>query len=160
MIMVFRLLHAPAKRVMSTPHKRETSAMSLISTYTTAFRLASFVTVANVLVATGFSVAGLVRPESILPIDSPPTGASSIFAMYAAARTIPLAVAILVVIYRRWTEALIALGVLAGVIQLSDSLVGLYQQDIGKTVGPLVIGGVQLWASFILLASWRKEGRE
>jgi len=48
-------------------------------------RLASAVTLINVLVATGFSIFGLVRPDLIVPAGTMASGASAIFAMYAAA---------------------------------------------------------------------------
>ncbi len=56
-----------------------------------AMRGASIVTGVNVLVASGFSLAGLVSPQSILPSADAPSDASLIFALYAAARTIPRA---------------------------------------------------------------------
>jgi hypothetical protein len=111
-----------------------------------ALRLASIITVINVLVATGYAIAGLVSPASILPAGEAPTEAATIFAMYAAARTIPLAVVALVAIYRRSALALLVIGGLACLVQLVDAAVGLYQHDVGKTVGPLVIGVLQLYA--------------
>jgi hypothetical protein len=41
------------------------------------------------------------------------------------------------------------LGILAGIIQFSDAGVGLYQHDVGKTVGPLVIALIQFYAVFV-----------
>jgi hypothetical protein len=64
------------------------SSMSGLSR-TTAMRVASLITAINVLVAVGFSVAGLVNPKWILPASYVPTEASFIFALYAAARTSP-----------------------------------------------------------------------
>ena len=61
--------------------------------------LASAFTALNVVIASGFSIAGLIKPELILPTGATPTEASSIFAMYAAARTIPLALITMVAIY-------------------------------------------------------------
>jgi hypothetical protein len=55
-----------------------------------AMRLASLVTAVNVLVASGFSIAAIFRPEAVVPAGSIPTEASLLLAMYAAARTIPL----------------------------------------------------------------------
>jgi hypothetical protein len=109
-------------------------------------RLACALTALNVLVASGFSMAGLIKPELILPTGAIPTDASAIFAMYAAARTIPLAVVTLVAIYRGSASALLVLGLLAGIIQLVDAGVGLLQHDIGKTVGPLVLAVLQAYA--------------
>jgi hypothetical protein len=127
--------------------------MTTASSQARAIRLASFVTAANVLIASGYSIVGLINPASILPANYAPTDASFIFAMYAAARTIPLALITLAVIYKSSTLALIALGTLAGVIQLLDSMVGLYQHDLGKTLGPFVICSLQFYAVFVLARS-------
>jgi hypothetical protein len=54
-----------------------------------AIRLASLVTAINVLVASGFSIAGIIRPQYLVPAGYIPTQASLILALYAAARTIP-----------------------------------------------------------------------
>lgn len=43
-----------------------------------ALRIASLVTATNVIVACGFSIAGLVSPSAILPSGSSPTVASQI----------------------------------------------------------------------------------
>jgi hypothetical protein len=74
--------------------------MSILPSQTTAMRVASLITAINVLTAVGFSVAGLINPTSILPASDVPTDASFIFALYAAARTIPLAATTLVAIYK------------------------------------------------------------
>ena len=100
------------------------------------------------LVACGFSVAGLVAPQAFLPAGSVSTEASRIFAMYAAARSIPLAIVALAVIYRRSALGLLTLGILAGIIQFADAGVGLYQHDIGKSAGPLVIAMLQFYAVY------------
>jgi hypothetical protein len=113
-------------------------------------RIASLVTGMNVLVAVGFSIAGLVSPKSILPGGYVPTEASFIFAMYAAARTIPLAVITLIAIYKNWEPAVLILGTLAGFIQLLDGGVGLLQHDLGKSIGPLVIAALQFCAMYLL----------
>jgi hypothetical protein len=113
-------------------------------------RLASAITALNVLVASGFSIAGLFRAEYVLPAGSVPTQASFIFAMYAAARTLPLALMALAAIYQRSPSSLKVLGLLAGLIQFADAAIGLYQHDIGKTIGPLVLGALQMYATSIL----------
>ena len=56
-----------------------------------AVRLASLVTAINVLVASGFSIAAIIYPQYLVPAESVRTEASLLLAMYAAARTIPLA---------------------------------------------------------------------
>jgi hypothetical protein len=117
-----------------------------------ATRIASVITAFNVSVAAGFSILGLIYPASILPAHYVPTVASSVFAMYAAARTIPLAVITLVAIFKRSGSALLTMGTLAGFIQLLDSIVGMVQHDPGKILGPLVIAVLQFYA----LATLRK----
>ena len=116
-------------------------------------RLLSWITAINVLVACGFSIAGLVAPQAMLPVGSTSTEASRIFAMYAAARAIPLAIVALAVIYKRSALGLLTLGILAGIIQLADAGVGLYQHDIGKSVGPLVIAILQFYAIYLFYKS-------
>jgi hypothetical protein len=116
----------------------------------TRMRLASAITALNVLVASGFSIAGLFKTEYVLPTGSVQTQASLIFAMYAAARTLPLAFMALAAIYRRSPSSLKVLDLLAGFIQFADGAVGLYQHHLGKTIGPLVIGVLQMYAVSIL----------
>jgi hypothetical protein len=118
--------------------------------------LASLVTAINVLVASGFSIAGLISPQSMLPPGYVPTEASSLFAMYAAARTIPLALITLAAIYNRATSALLILGTLAGVIQLLDAGIGLFQHDAGKFAGPLFIAALQFSVVLLLNRSMRR----
>jgi len=131
--------------------------MTSLSSRSAANRIASLVTAVNVLVAGGFSIAGLVSPKSILPADYAPTEASFIFAMYAAARTIPLAVVALIAIYKQSEAALLILATLAGFIQLLDAGVGLLQHDPGKVIGPLVIAAFQFFAVYLLSRSARSS---
>ena len=84
--------------------------MTPLSPRSAAMRIASLVTAINVLVAGGFSIAGLVSPKSILPAGYAPTEASFIFSMYAAARSIPLALIALIAIYKHSESALLILG--------------------------------------------------
>jgi hypothetical protein len=109
-------------------------------------RLVSLVTMINVLVAAGFAVVGVVAPMAILPPGEATNGAYSLFALYAAARAVPLAALTLVAVYRRAMSALLVLGGLAGVIQFLDAGIGLMQADAGKAIGPLIIGILQMAA--------------
>jgi hypothetical protein len=86
-----------------------------------------------------------------------PTEASLIFAMYAAARTIPLAFFTLIAIYKKWKSAVLILGTLAGFIQLLDGGVGLLQHDLGKSIGPIVIAALQFSAMYLLSRSARSS---
>src|ERR1700687_2663829 len=94
-----------------------------------AIRLASLVTAINVLVASGFSIAAIIRPQYLVPAESVPTEASMLLAMYAAARTIPLALFALGAIYKQATPALRLLGALARAMQLLDAGIGLFERD-------------------------------
>ena len=120
-----------------------------------AIRLASVVTAINVLVASGFSIVGIIRPQYLLPAGSVPTQASLLLALYAAARTIPLALFALGAIYKRATHALLILGALAGTVQLLDAGIGLFEHDLGKCAGPLFIAILQFLVEYLLHRSAR-----
>ena len=120
-----------------------------------AFRLASVVTATDVLVASSFSIVGVIRPQYLLPAGSVPTQASLILALYAAARTIPLALFALWAIYKQSTPALLILGALAGATQLLDAGIGLFEHDPGKCAGPLFIAALQFVVVYLLHRSVR-----
>jgi hypothetical protein len=120
-----------------------------------SIRLASVVTAINVLVASGFSIVGVIRPQYLVPVGYVPTQASLILAMYAAARTIPLALFALGAIYEQATSALLILRALAGAVQLLDAGIGLFEHDLGKCVGPLFIAIVQFFVVYLLHRSVR-----
>jgi len=113
-------------------------------------QLASMVTAINVLVASGFAIVGVVSPQYLVPVESVPTQASLILALYAAARTTPLAVFVLGAIYKRSTPALLILGALAGAMQLLDAGIGLFEHDLGKCAGPLFIAALQFLVVYLL----------
>ena len=119
-----------------------------------AVRLASLVTAINVLVASGFSIAAIVRPQYLVPA-AVPNEASLPLAMYAAARTIPLALFALGAIYKQATPALLVLGALAGAVQLLDAGIGLFEHDLGKCAGPLLIAVLQFFVLYLLHRSVR-----
>jgi len=78
-----------------------------------------------------------------------------LLAMYAAARTIPLALFALGAIYKQAAPALLILGALAGVIQLLDAGIGLFEHDLGKFAGPLFISVLQFVVLYLLHRSVR-----
>ena len=88
------------------------------------------------IVATGYAIAGIIAPHTILPATATPNEASFIFALYAAARTIPLAAVVIYTIITKNKTSVFTLGILAGIIQFIDGFVGIYQQDIMKSAGP------------------------
>ena len=118
-------------------------------------RLASLGTAINVLVASGFSIAAIICPQYLVPAESVPTEASLLLAMYAAARTIPLALFALGAIYKQATHALLILGALAGTMQLLDAGIGLFEHDLGKCAGPLFIAVLQFLVVYLLHRSVR-----
>src|SRR6266568_6705752 len=120
-----------------------------------AMPLAALVTAINVLVASGFAIAAIIRPQLVVPAGSVPTQASLILALYAAARTIPLALFALWAIYKQSTPALLILGALAGAMQLLDAGIGLFEHDIGKCAGPLLIAILQFFVVYLLHRSLR-----
>jgi hypothetical protein len=113
-----------------------------------ADRLASSLTASEEQIAPDAPKESL--KTSLLPASDVPTDASFIFALYAAARTIPLAATTLVAIYKRSESALQVLGTLAGIVQMLDAGVGLYQHDLGKSIGPLFIAVLQFLALYLL----------
>jgi hypothetical protein len=126
-----------------------------LMTTTKAMRLASVVTAVNVLVASGFSIAGIIRPQYLVPAESVPTQASLILAMYAASRTIPLALFALWAIYKQAAPGLVLMGALAGAMQLLDAGIGLFEHDLGKCAGPLFISVLQFFVVYLLHRSVR-----
>jgi hypothetical protein len=120
-----------------------------------AIRLASLVTAINVLVASGFSIAAIIRPQYLVPAESVRMQASLLLAMYAAAPRIPLALLVLWAIYKQATPALLTLGALAGAMQLLDAGIGLFQHDLRKCAGPLFLGVLQFFVVYLLHGSVR-----
>ena len=119
-----------------------------------AIRLASLVTAINVLVASGFSIAAIIRPQYLVPA-AVPTEASLVLAMYSAAPRIPLALLVMGAIYKQATPALLLLGALAGAMQLLDAGIGLFEHDLGKCAGPLFIAVLQFFVVYLLHTSVR-----
>jgi hypothetical protein len=120
-----------------------------------AIRLASLVTAIDVLVASGFSIAAIIRPQYLAPAESVPMETSLLLAMYAATRTLPLALFALGAIYKQVTPALLILGALAGAMQLLDAGIGLFEHDVAKCAGPLFIAVLQFFVVYLLHRSVR-----
>ena len=112
------------------------------------------VTFINVLVSAGYAIVGVVAPQSILPKSAVPNDASTVFALYAAARAIPLMILVIYSVLTKSKRAIIALGALAGFIQFFDGFVGIYQHNIVKIAGPFFLSLLQLAALFWV---WKKD---
>jgi hypothetical protein len=111
-----------------------------------AFRVGALITAINVLISAGFSIAGVIAPQTVAPAGSVPGQAALIFALYALARALAIAGVTLVLIYKRASSSLLAMGALAGVVQCLDAGVGLVQGDAQKVIGPLAIAALQFAA--------------
>ena len=97
------------------------------------------VTLISVLVSCGFSVVGIVRPELLV---SPALGHNYtlvVLASYAAARSIAIAAVCILILFGKKREPLYTIAILAALIQFFDAFVGLYEGDISKVVGPLIL---------------------
>jgi hypothetical protein len=58
-------------------------------------------------------------------------------------------------IYKQATPALLVLGALAGAVQLLDAGIGLFEHDLGKCAGPLLIAVLQFFVLYLLHRSVR-----
>src|SRR5579863_9610057 len=97
------------------------------------------VTLISVLVSCGFSVVGIFRPELLV---SPALGHNYtlvVLASYAAARSIAIAAVCLFTLFGKKREPLYTIAILAALVQFLDAFVGIYERDISKVVGPLVL---------------------
>jgi hypothetical protein len=117
----------------------------------TDFTFLSLITSINVLVASGFSIAGLASPSTLIPSTTAIADSTLIFAMYAAARTIPLALLVGWAVIKKHRQELFVLGVLAGAIQILDGFIGSYQHDWGKAIGAFTLAILQIIALNITL---------
>jgi hypothetical protein len=117
-----------------------------------AFTFLKIVTFLNLAVATGFSIVGMINPFLILPANTAPDKAVTVFALYAGARTIPFAIGIVAIFNKRW-NAFVTLAFLAGVIQLLDGFIGIYQHDVSKSAGPFVIAAIEFIAIYFTVKS-------
>ena len=95
------------------------------------------------------SQKGIVSPFSILKTYMTADKAITVYALYAGARGIPIAILIIMSVFRKHWNAFITLAVLAGLIQFLDGFIGIYQQDLSKTAGPFFIATIQFVAIYL-----------
>ena len=115
------------------------------------FALLIAVTLLNVLIAAGFSIAGVFFPRFIVR-DGETSHTARVMAYYAVARAVPLLLVVLWAAFRADAPALLWLGLLAGIIQIADALVGLKAGRQMTIWGPLGLGILQL--TVVLMAYW------
>jgi hypothetical protein len=106
---------------------------------TRAFWICALITALSAVVSASFSVAALIG-----------VGRKDQYAMYAASRSIALALASLACIGARSRRGVMALALTMGLVQGFDTLIGLIAHDPGKTYGPLVLSVAGL-ASLVAL---------
>jgi hypothetical protein len=104
------------------------------------------ITVLNVLVSTGFAVAGIVNPSLLLSANVTTEKAITVFALYAGARAIPIFTLTIMSVFRKNWNAFMTLAVMAGAVQFLDAFIGIYEHDLSKTAGPFIIAIVQFAA--------------
>ena len=109
------------------------------------------VTLISVLVSCGFSIIGIVHPELLV---SPTSGHKStlvVLASYAAARSVAIAAVFIFTLFGKKSEPLYTIAILAALIQFLDAFVGIYEGDISKVVGPLILaflGFISIYYAF------------
>jgi hypothetical protein len=97
------------------------------------------VTLVSVLVSCGFSIIGIVRPDLLV---SPALGHDHtvvVLASYAATRSIAIAVVGVVALFGKKRDPLYLFAILAALFQFLDAFVGIYERDISKVAGPLIL---------------------
>jgi hypothetical protein len=105
-----------------------------------ALNFLRLVTGVNLMVSAGFSIAGALKPSFIIPTNIQVNSGTIVFALYGAARTIPLAIiGLFAILSNADSRTILFLGVLAAVIQFTDGFIGIYQKDITKSIGPFLL---------------------
>jgi len=97
------------------------------------------VTLISVLVGCGFSIIGIVRPELLV---SPALGHNHtlvVLASYAATRSIAIAAVCLFTLFGKKRGSLHTIAILAALTQFFDAFVGIYEGDVSKVAGPLIL---------------------
>ena len=102
--------------------------------YWTAYLVAS----ASALISLGFAIAGLV------------SHGSDPFALYAASRSIALALAVLSLGLWRSKHAMVLLAVTMAIVQALDTIIGMIAADPAKTYGPGALAIIGLITAIVL----------
>jgi hypothetical protein len=97
------------------------------------------VTVISVLVSCVFSIIGIVRPELLVSPASGYNHTVVVLASYAAARSIAIAAVCIFTLLGKIRGPLYTIAILAALIQFFDAFVGVYEMDISKVIGPLIL---------------------
>ena len=109
------------------------------------------VTVISVLVSCGFSIIGIVRPELLVSSALGYNHTLVVLASYAAARSIAIAAVCIFTLLGKNRGPLYTIAILAALIQFFDAFVGIYEEDISKVAGPLILaflGFISIYHAF------------
>jgi hypothetical protein len=106
------------------------------------FLICAGMTMLSAAVSAGFSIAALMG-----------RGQGDIYAFYAAARSLPLAVVVLGLLWHRSGIGMATMALTMGLIQGCDAGVGLFTGDIGKIAGPAVLAVATLASALALVRS-------
>ena len=102
-------------------------------------RILRIVTLISVLISCGFSIVGVVRPDLLVPPALGRDHTLVVLASYAAARSIAIAVVCIVALFGKKREPLYLFAILAALFQFLDAFVGIYEGDVSKVAGPLIL---------------------
>ncbi len=105
----------------------------------------------SILVSCGFSVIGIIRPELLVPPALGHNYTVVVLASYAATRSIAIAVVFIFTLFGKKREPLYTIAMLAALIQFFDAFVGIYEGDISKVAGPLILafsGFISIYFAF------------
>lgn len=91
-------------------------------------RLCLTITGVSALTSLGFSLNAVLATRGL-----------DVYALYAASRSIALALVLAALAYRRSRSGVLVLAVILAVVQALDSVVGGVTHDLGKTLGPLIL---------------------
>jgi hypothetical protein len=88
----------------------------------------------------------------LLPAATPVNSGTIVFALFAAARSVPLAIVALFAITMRDKKPILILAVVGGLIQFADGFIGLYMHDLTKIIGPFLLAALTFAGIFM---NWR-----
>ena len=105
------------------------------------FWLCGLVTIASAFTSAGFSIAALFSADD-----------AHVNAMYAASRSLSLALASVVVVLARSRAGLLTMAFVMAVVQALDAVIGAIDHEPLKAVGPAFLALVTV---AVLIALWR-----
>ena len=105
------------------------------------FWICAFITVASALTSAGFSIAALNA-----------SGDAYVNAMYAASRSLSLALASVAVVLARSRTGLVTVAFVMTLVQAVDAVIGAINHQPLKTLGPAFLALVTV---AVLIALWR-----